>query len=285
LIIFIVSAFTMYPLINLRHINALRYTSIIAIVLIAFNALIIIVKSAQLIAAPTWDPSQIVYFKVTTKTIASLPVISFAFTFHANVPPIWQEMKDPSKKNILASIWSSVITCFTVYLSVALLGYLAFLDSLGDNILLELKQDPIVNIGKIGYAFIICFSYPVIAYPIREAIDLSLFPRNQPPTRLRITLEALFIYLTSFLLGITVPGISVAFGLTGSTVGGMVVFIIPSLSYLVLKQSPIEEYGKFPWWVYRFFSLEKWGALAVLLLGVFVMIGGTYSVIAELVSG
>lgn len=233
--------------------------------------------------APTWDSGEIVLFKFNTTTVASLPIISFAFTFHANIHSIWHEMKNPSKENILMASWSSVLTCYIVYLSVGVVGYLAFLEDVRDNILLELKDDVLMNIGKLGYAFIICFSYPVIAYPIRVAIDVTLFPDKQPPSRLRVTLEALGIYIITFILGITVPGISVVFGLTGSTAGGMVVFLLPCTYYLHLKKNPMEYGGKYPWWVYRYFSKDKILTLLTFALGVFIAVGGTFSVIYDLV--
>ena len=136
--------------------------------------------------------------------------------------PIWTEMKHPSRKNILTSVWISVATCFTLYISVGVLGYLAFLVDIKDNILLEISNSLIVDIGKIGYSFIICFSYPVLGFPVRDCIDKMIFPNDQPASRLRITIEATLIFLLTFGLGVVIPGISVVFGFAGSTAGALV---------------------------------------------------------------
>ena len=219
-----------------------------------------------------------------TSTVASLPILSFAFTFHPNIFPVWEEMKDTKKENILKVTWVSVFIACTLYFLVSSLGYLAFPLSVRDNILLELKGDVFVEIGKMSYALIICFSFPMLAFPLRRTIDQTLFP-GQQQTQLRVTIEALAVYSISLLLGLVFPTLSVVFGLTGATAGAIILFLLPSSCYLHLKKNERENYGKLPWWIYRYFWIDKLGALFLFLLGLFVMTLGTLSVLYNLFSG
>eukprot|EP01091_Cochliopodium_minus_P011840 TRINITY_DN3460_c0_g1_i1.p1 TRINITY_DN3460_c0_g1~~TRINITY_DN3460_c0_g1_i1.p1 ORF type:complete len:431 (-),score=79.11 TRINITY_DN3460_c0_g1_i1:157-1449(-) len=283
LITFIVCTFTMYPLINLRKIDSLSFTSSIAVFLIVFNMSAVIIKSIVITKSTTWDSDGVQLFKFGYQMIGALPIISFAYTFTPNIHPIFEELKVPSKKNILKAIYSAVASCCFLYILVASTGYMAFQDEVSDNILINFRKDTLMDMVKIAYCFVICFSYPVVCFPVRKMIDQVFFKTDE--TRLRTTVEALAIYIVSFVLGISVPGISVVFGLTGGTAGSMIVFILPAIFYLHLKRSDQEFSGDYPWYVYRYFSPEKWPALLLLLLGLFTMFFGTYSVIVDMVRG
>ena len=108
---------------------------------------------------PVWDSNEILYYRFGYEMIGALPIISFAFTYSPNVNPIFEELRVPSKKNILTASWVSVILVSCLYIIVATSGYLAFLDETSDNILVNFKSDFIMDIVKVAYTFVICFSY------------------------------------------------------------------------------------------------------------------------------
>ena len=108
---------------------------------------------------------------------------------------------------------------------------MAFLIDIKDNILLELKTDILTDFCRFSYIFIVCFSYPVVAYPLRQSIVESYFPKRENNI-LPNTIISLIVFAVSFLLGITLPGISFVFGLTGSTSGVMV--ILKKIIYLFI---------------------------------------------------
>ena len=130
-------------------------------------------------------------------------------------------MKEPTKGKILKAIWLSIASSVLIYGSLGALGYMAFFTETKENILLELKIDTLTDIGMVLFGFVICFSYPVIAFPIRKNL-IALFFKENKDSRLLMTIVSLFIFSLSFVLSITLPGISFVFGVTGSTSGVMV---------------------------------------------------------------
>lgn len=74
--------------------NALRYTSFLALFFIASFVLFVIGNGADVVAtrgSKHTDP-----FSINAKIFSVLPSISFAFVCHMNVFPIYQELKNPT---------------------------------------------------------------------------------------------------------------------------------------------------------------------------------------------
>lgn len=77
----------------LKSMNALRFTSIGAVVCITFLVIVVVVRSSQYFATEGLNKDDIVFLNPSLSLFQSIPVISFAFTFHINVFPIWSEKK------------------------------------------------------------------------------------------------------------------------------------------------------------------------------------------------
>jgi len=177
-----------------------------------------------------------VWFGSFVGIFRSLPILNFAFTFHPSVPPVWRELADPSLKNINFICVLSILICAVFYLALGLFGYLYYYEETLPNILQAFEGDYLFIALKLGYAFVITFSYPVLNYAIRNGIDSLLFKSPEPPFW-RSIVEALLIVVITYLISIFVPSIDIIFGFTGATVGQLVIFINPALFYIFLYDS------------------------------------------------
>ena len=161
----------------LKRISLLRFTSYIALVFIAYLVACIVGWSIAGLMDGV-DSSRIVIFSLDVQFLGVLPIIGFAFSFQANVTPVWHDMEDfknsngGSTRGIQMAIWISCSICLAVYLLCAVFGYLSFFEKTSDNILVQFPVSLwYFDVGKIGYSFIIMFSYPLLAFPMRAAID------------------------------------------------------------------------------------------------------------------
>lgn len=169
LIVILVSVVILFPLCSLPSIDKLKITSFIALICIVIMVAAITYTGIDTIVTVGVNTDRILLFGDFMGVFISLPIIGFAFTFHPNILPIWQELEDGSRKTINVSVGISVISCVMVYGFVATFGYLTFVESTPGNIL-NGYTSTLFDIIKYLYSFIICFSYPVLAYPAKYII-------------------------------------------------------------------------------------------------------------------
>uniref|UniRef100_A0A6B2L4Z7 Amino acid transporter transmembrane domain-containing protein n=1 Tax=Arcella intermedia TaxID=1963864 RepID=A0A6B2L4Z7_9EUKA len=230
----IIAGVVIFPLSSLKHMDSLKYSSFVAL----FFMVSVIVKTSNFIAHYELDTSRIQLFGSFAGFFVSLPIVNFAFTFHPSVMPVWSELQDQSPSNINFISALSVSFCALVYILLGIFGYLFFLEGTPDNILVA-YDEVYFKVIRVGYSLVIIFSYPVINFGTRLGIDQIFF--KTPATQLRIIIESLAIVAICFVVAMFIPNIEVAFGLVGSTVGQLVVFINPAMFYVLLhKKSNFE---------------------------------------------
>ncbi|XP_058110523.1 amino acid transporter AVT6C-like [Magnolia sinica] len=239
-VLLLVALFVMLPLILLKRVDSLRFTSAISVLL---AVVFLIISSAMALSAlfqgtaesPRWLPDlsgDISFLDLFT----AVPVIVTAFTFHFNVHPIQAELLNPSDMTMAVRI--SLVVCSAIYIAVGFFGYLLFGESTMSDILsnfdhrssdgpLGLVLDDTV---RLSYAVHIMLVYPLLNYSLRINVDGLIFPKSRPLAS-DITR---FVVLTGFLLGlvylaaIVFPNIWSLFQFLGSTSTVCVAFIFPA---------------------------------------------------------
>lgn len=147
-------------------------------------------------------------------------------------------MKKRSVPKMGTVIIASVVLCFLFYELLGMTGYLTLADkTLGDNVLNSYPEGDIpVAIGKIFIAIVLVFSYPLLHFACREAIQNIFFP-NKPFSWIRWLGIMLVIITGTTLLGLFLPSILTVFGLFMTTSGVLVMFVFPSIIYIKLETS------------------------------------------------
>ncbi|XP_002520821.2 amino acid transporter AVT6C [Ricinus communis] len=235
--------FAMLPVVLLRRVDSLKYTSGISILL---AVVFIAICSAMAIYAMWQNKTQKLrlfpdFANLTSKLdlFTTIPVFVTGLGFHINVHPIRAELGKTSDMNSAVRI--SLIICVALYFAIGFIGYLLFGDSVMADILVNFDQNSNTPIGRLlddivrlSYAVHLIFVYPVMNFSLRANIDELLFPKR--PILAMDTTR--FVSLTCALLAATyttaiaIPNIWYFFQFMGSTTIVCLSFIFPGLIIL-----------------------------------------------------
>jgi len=274
LVLAIVSVILM-PIISIRSLHHFRYSSFFSLLAVIYLMFVVVFRSTESLSDRNIDwrcteTSCLSWANFTLDLFGAIPIITFAFTCQMNIFPIFEELLHPTPKRMTGvSVWSLSIAAVS-YLIVGVFGYMTFFDDVDGNILLNYEiDDPVVIAGRIGLGLAIFFSYPLIAHSCLNSID-SLFFAEKEFSWIRRIIFVVIVTMGSLAVAIFVENVALIFGLTGSTAGMMISFILPSLFILVLlpakKSSPL-----------------KIGAILVLIFGLIFLIASTVVIIVDAV--
>ncbi len=267
-----------YPVTLLRNISALRITSFVSVIAIMFLAGAIIDKSIRInenfVPAnatshhgsgshkflPVEDPCLakatsrfqcIKWVRFDFDFLLAIPILSCSFMCHFNVLPVHLELRRPTRQRMKKVIyWTMGLAAF-LYLLVAIAGYLSFFQMLlgknGGNVLnLYSKGDFVITMGRAGLVMTLLLSFPLLTHPCRATIEVLFFDRFWSPSNCRSIFISTLISVTSYLIAIFVPSITVVWTLTGSTDAIVVAYVLPALFYLKLTKGSICNRRKLP---------------------------------------
>ncbi|KAL0922524.1 hypothetical protein M5K25_006514 [Dendrobium thyrsiflorum] len=225
----------MLPLVLLRRVDSLRFTSAVSI----FVAVVFVFISSGMavyalfhgtIQTPRLLPdfTHQSFFELFT----AVPVIVVAFTFHFNVHPIRAEMSCVSDMTL--AVRASLVLCSVIYATVGLSGYLLFGDETMSDVLSNFDRSltsPLLDdVVRLSYALHLVFVFPLIFYSLRLNIDELLFPKAR---LLLVADTSRFLGLTALLLAfiylaaMVIPNIWVVFQFAGSTTAVCLSLIFP----------------------------------------------------------
>ncbi|XP_010256978.1 PREDICTED: probable sodium-coupled neutral amino acid transporter 6 isoform X1 [Nelumbo nucifera] len=230
--------FVLLPLVLLRRVESLRFTSAISVLLaVVFVGISAVIALSALWEGKTKTPrllpdlvNQASFFDLFT----AVPVIVTAFTFHFNVHPIGAELRRPC--DMVSAVRISLILCSIIYCSVGFFGYLLFGDSIMSDILVNFDRNSGSTISsllndtvRLSYALHLVLVFPLLNFSLRANIDELLFAKSP----ILASDNNRFWALTCGLLGliyiaaIAIPNIWYFFQFMGSTTAVCLAFIFP----------------------------------------------------------
>lgn len=232
-----VALFIMLPLVMLRRVDSLKYSSALSILL----ALVFVVICSSMALHALWsgktqsvrilpDFSQVTALDLFT----TVPIFVTGFGFHVNVHPIRAELVKPTDMSIAVRL--SLLICVAIYFAIGFFGYLLFGESIMPDVLINFDQNSDSSIGRLlddvvrlSYALHLALVFPIMNYSLRANIDELLFSKkNKPPLALdtpRFVSLTLVLLAFTYLLAVAIPNVWYFFQFLGSTT-------IPCLSFL-----------------------------------------------------
>uniref|UniRef100_A0AAX7TAB4 Sodium-coupled neutral amino acid symporter 2 n=1 Tax=Astatotilapia calliptera TaxID=8154 RepID=A0AAX7TAB4_ASTCA len=212
------------------------------------------------------------YFIVNSQTVYAVPIITFAFVCHPAILPMYDELKDRSRKKMQNVANVSFLAMFIMYLLAALFGYLTFNQHVGDELLHTYtkvyKFDVLLLIVRLAVLTAVTLTVPVVLFPIRTTVNHLLCPSKEF-SWVRHTAITVFLLAGTNALVIFVPTIRDIFGFIGASAAAMLIFILPSAFYIRLVKKESMK------------SRQKIGALVFLVLGIVVMLGSMTLIILD----
>lgn len=232
--------FVLLPLVLLRRIDSLRYTSALSILLALVFVVISSVMAIQaLMEGKTQSLRLVPDFSAQGTWLGlftTIPVFMTAFGYHINIHSIRTELREPSEMKLAIRI--SLIICAAFYFSIGFFGYLLFGDSINGDMLVNFDRNAggsmvglIINvIVRVSYAVHLMLVFPLMNYTLRANVDELFF--SEKPELVEDTPR--FIWLTCILLAlvyivaIAVPSIWYCFQILGSTTVVCLILIFPA---------------------------------------------------------
>lgn len=293
-LVLLVSLLLILPLSLLKNLGYLGYTSGLSLLCMLFFLIVVICKKFE-IACPfedavnstflqptasvphmafntTDDSCRPHYFYFNSQTVYAVPILTFSFVCHPAILPIYEELKDRSRRRMMNVSKISFFAMFLMYLFAALFGYLTFYENVESELLHTyskvLGTDILLLIVRLAVLMAVTLTVPVVIFPIRSSIT-QLFCPTKDFTWWRHGLITVSILAFTNLLVIFVPTIRDIFGFIGASAAAMLIFILPSAFYIKLVKKESMK------------SVQKIGALFFLLSGVVVMIGSMVLIILD----
>lgn len=242
------------PLMYLRRIDSLRYGSYL-VLCCAASVLAMVVQQATVPRAPGELPARCLGGDVewtrppSWQLLSAFATICFGFAWHPQVVPVLSELERPTRRRALATMLSAWAVVTTIFLTIALGGYLTFGGNVRGDLLVCYPPTRAVGWTRVAFVYIVLFSYPVVSYPVPAALDSLLCaltcspyvpalkdpataptfvsPVAEPRHALLIAAyvaATVAVALTTDDLGLVVSG-------AGAICATLVVFVIPAAAY------------------------------------------------------
>uniref|UniRef100_A0A671W0C9 Sodium-coupled neutral amino acid symporter 2 n=1 Tax=Sparus aurata TaxID=8175 RepID=A0A671W0C9_SPAAU len=212
------------------------------------------------------------YFVFNSQTVYAVPILSFAFVCHPAILPMYEELKDRSRRKMQGVANVSFLAMFIMYLLAALFGYLTFNIHVEPELLHTYskiyKSDVILLIVRLAVLTAVTLTVPVVLFPIRTSVN-QLLCASKEFSWIRHTIITMVLLAGTNALVIFVPTIRDIFGFIGASAAAMLIFILPSAFYIKLVKKESMK------------SVQKIGATLFLICGFMVMIGSMSLIILD----
>ncbi|XP_034719274.1 sodium-coupled neutral amino acid transporter 2 [Etheostoma cragini] len=300
-LVLLVTVAIILPLSLLRNLGYLGYTSGLSLLCMVFFLIVVIIKKFQIPCPLSVDVSALnetltkvlnttlshlnttavdysedactpKYFVFNSQTVYAVPILSFAFVCHPAILPMYEELKDRSRRKMQGVANVSFLAMFIMYLLAALFGYLTFNVNVEPELLHTYskiyKADVVLLIVRLAVLTAVTLTVPVVLFPIRTSVN-HLLCASKEFSWIRHTIITIALLAGTNLLVIFVPTIRDIFGFIGASAAAMLIFILPSAFYIKLVKKESMK------------SVQKIGATAFLLCGIVVMIGSMSLIILD----
>ncbi|KAI9882984.1 MAG: hypothetical protein M1823_005258 [Watsoniomyces obsoletus] len=170
------------PLCFLRRLDSLKYTSLIALVAIGYLVILVLAHFIKGDIAQDRGPVRVIRWAGFLPTLSSFPVVVFAYTCHQNMFPILNELKINSPARTTGVVAASIGSACSIYLLVAITGYLSFGDNVTGNIVGMYPPSTASTLSRAAIVVFFMLSYPLQVHPCRNSVDavLKWRPKNFP---------------------------------------------------------------------------------------------------------
>ncbi|KAL0212421.1 hypothetical protein RCL1_006047 [Eukaryota sp. TZLM3-RCL] len=236
-LIILVALIVLLPLALLPKLDALKYTSIAAVVCAAYLVCVVVYRYFTNTFPLDPDRGPIEWFRFSPDVFLAIPLMAVSFTAHYNVPNLYKELDRRSPKRFSLVVAISCATVLTLYVAIGLCGYFSFRSKTDGNILKNYgEHDVLALASRAALSLTLCFSFPLVCFALRRSVENMLFGGQKPYYSRQVYLATL-ITAAAVGIAITQDRIEKVLRISGSTAGMTIVFILPGLFYLLLTRS------------------------------------------------
>lgn len=236
----VVSLVGILPLSLLRNLNSLWFTSLLSIAcLVYFTIMIlsfaILSNSSSAIdknVVQPIDKGKPVPVSTSLNLVLAIASLSITFCGHYNSLNIYKEVRNKSLTKMKHIIITVAVVVAILNLTVGLAGYFMFTDQCLPDILLNLTEYPSAHIwceiADIGIILVLVFSFPVVCFALRRAVEDAIFRTEYVRRKWSILISSTVVIFTA-LIGCFVNDVGIVLDMTGMLAGVPLVFIFPAI--------------------------------------------------------
>ncbi|EPY37225.1 amino acid permease [Strigomonas culicis] len=267
----------MLPLSLPKHINSIRYVSLVGVSFIVFFVFCVIAHSCMNGLQDGLHNKDLQLFRVGNSAISGMGKFMFAYLCQSNYFEVANEVKPRlTVRRMEAQCFGGMIICTILYWLSGFFGYVDFGSGVKSSLLtvyLPLK-DLYFAVAYCGIVVKLCVAFALHILPCRDSAHHLIGWHLETVAWWKNAVLCSVLSLVSLLCGLFIPNVNIVFGLLGSFTGGFIAFVFPSFFYIYSGGFTVKEAG---WY-------NIIGTMALLLSGIIVICFGTTSTIFDLVA-
>ncbi|KAI3976847.1 hypothetical protein MKX01_008705 [Papaver californicum] len=194
---------------------------------------------------------------------------AFCYCAHPVIPTLYTSLKD--KRQFSKFLLLCFVLCTISYATMAVLGYLMFGENIKSQVTLNLPTDKLSSKIAIYTTLVTPIAkYTLMAAPIVNAIESS-WGINHNNKTISLLIRTMFL-VSSVIVALAIPFFGYPMSLAGAFLSATASIIIPCLCYLKIM-------GKYRRWGYELVII-----IGIILMGISVVIIGTYTSLEQIAS-
>ncbi|MCL7031989.1 hypothetical protein MKW94_005292 [Papaver nudicaule] len=198
-----------------------------------------------------------------------LSLYAFCYCAHPVFPTLYNSMRDKRQFSKVLLLCFVVVTLGLAFMAV--LGYLMYGENVKSQVTLNLPPREIGSKIAIYTTLVSPITkYALTVTPIVSAIENALMLYHNESKVVSIVVRTLFL-ISSVIIALTVPFFEYLMSLVGAFLSATASIILPSLCYLKITGA------------YRRFGYELVIILGIVLMGIFVVVIGTYTALQQII--
>jgi len=230
----------MYPLSLLKTVDALKFTSTLAIGFVIYLVIVVclyaFVPSLDPCSGQTDCPGKTYSAIFDLKTMKVLSIFIFAFTCHQNTFVIRNELKRNTRQRMGGVILVSIGIALICYTIVAMVGYYSLGSTVKSNVINNYPSDnAVITASRFAIALLVAFSYPLQINPCRSSLFQLVYKSPNTSTFRHVFLTTLLCGCT-YIIALQASDLGQVLSVVGATGSTIISYILPGLVYVYVAK-------------------------------------------------
>lgn len=274
--------FMLFPLTLPRSMKGVAVMSFLAFVGGLFLLLFVVILCSKTLVETGMPPfTQVKLFPNTVaEFLTAFPILILVFNIQAGGTMLLSTIEDPSEANQkkISAVGLSVAAIMDFILGG--ISYLTFLDTIEADVLNSFPaEDPVAVMARVAVLDLVVLSYVVMIIPCKLSLIDMLFGKNESKQEASLVeyygITAI-LNVCALAFALTVSDLSIILGLCGAISGPFTAMLMPAGFYLVAR-SRTEEVSVF--------SPRNLTYHGLIIMGLFILVSCTYTVIQRMIAG
>jgi len=233
-----------FPLVCLRSLDNLKFTSAIGFVGILYVAIITILyafgEEFMGNACSGHDkPCPGDFYWVFPGSVSDLlrviSVFCYAFVCTQNVPTLTFEMKNKTIRQLDLAVNGAIVFAIGIYFLTALSGYLIFGSVVDPDMLVSFPRNTYISVARLMIALVLCTTFPLQMFPTKDAVCNIIFGVDASRCKNWQYYGTVFLLMAAaWTVGIFIKDLSIVLAFIGGTASIFIGYTLPAFLYIRL---------------------------------------------------